>query len=258
MLEKFERYPLTFGPTPIEKLERLGAHLGGKVENLRQARGLQLGPRLRRQQAAQARIHRAGRDRVERRHARHHRRRPVQPHPDGRRGGGEDRDEMPACAGILGPARGRGLRPGRQHHAQPDHGRRRAARRPRLRHRHPRELAGGDRRRQGQGRQALRHPGRRLGAQVRRPRLCRLRRGGAGAGSAARLPVRLRRGLHRHRLDPCRHAGRLRQGRPRAPGCSASTPRRPRPRPRRRCSTSPATPPPWSSSAASRRPTTSC
>ncbi len=32
MLEKFERYPLTFGPTHIEKLERLGAHLGGKVE----------------------------------------------------------------------------------------------------------------------------------------------------------------------------------------------------------------------------------
>src|SRR5258708_26380899 len=32
MLEKFERYPLTFGPTHIEKLERLGAHLGNKVE----------------------------------------------------------------------------------------------------------------------------------------------------------------------------------------------------------------------------------
>jgi len=32
MLEKFERYPLTFGPTPIEKLERLSAHLGGNVE----------------------------------------------------------------------------------------------------------------------------------------------------------------------------------------------------------------------------------
>src|SRR3979490_2475321 len=32
MLEKFERYPLTFGPTHSEKLERLGAHLGGKVE----------------------------------------------------------------------------------------------------------------------------------------------------------------------------------------------------------------------------------
>ncbi|MCA1371549.1 1-aminocyclopropane-1-carboxylate deaminase [Bradyrhizobium sp. BRP14] len=32
MLQKFERYPLTFGPTPIEKLERLANHLGGKVQ----------------------------------------------------------------------------------------------------------------------------------------------------------------------------------------------------------------------------------
>ncbi|WP_163264217.1 1-aminocyclopropane-1-carboxylate deaminase [Chelativorans alearense] len=32
MLEKFERYPLAFGPTHIEKLERLSAHLGGGVE----------------------------------------------------------------------------------------------------------------------------------------------------------------------------------------------------------------------------------
>ncbi len=32
MLEKFARYPLTFGPTPIEKLSRLGSHLGGEVE----------------------------------------------------------------------------------------------------------------------------------------------------------------------------------------------------------------------------------
>jgi 1-aminocyclopropane-1-carboxylate deaminase len=31
MLDKFERYPLTFGPTPVEKLERLSEHLGGKV-----------------------------------------------------------------------------------------------------------------------------------------------------------------------------------------------------------------------------------
>jgi 1-aminocyclopropane-1-carboxylate deaminase len=30
--EKFSRYRLTFGPTPIEKLERLSAHLGGAVE----------------------------------------------------------------------------------------------------------------------------------------------------------------------------------------------------------------------------------
>lgn len=32
MLDAFERYPLTFGPTPIEPLPRLTAHLGGKVE----------------------------------------------------------------------------------------------------------------------------------------------------------------------------------------------------------------------------------
>jgi 1-aminocyclopropane-1-carboxylate deaminase len=31
-LEKFERYPLTFGPTPIERLPRLSAALGDKVE----------------------------------------------------------------------------------------------------------------------------------------------------------------------------------------------------------------------------------
>jgi hypothetical protein len=32
MLEKFARYPLTFGPTPIEKLARLTEHHGGDVE----------------------------------------------------------------------------------------------------------------------------------------------------------------------------------------------------------------------------------
>jgi len=32
MLEKFARYPLTFGPTPIERLPRLTAALGGEVE----------------------------------------------------------------------------------------------------------------------------------------------------------------------------------------------------------------------------------
>jgi 1-aminocyclopropane-1-carboxylate deaminase len=32
MLEKFERYPLMFGPTPIEKLKRLSEHLGGAVD----------------------------------------------------------------------------------------------------------------------------------------------------------------------------------------------------------------------------------
>ena len=32
MLQKFDRYPLTFGPTPIERLPRLSEHLGGKVD----------------------------------------------------------------------------------------------------------------------------------------------------------------------------------------------------------------------------------
>ena len=32
MLSAFERYPLTFGPSPIEKLDRLSAHLENKVE----------------------------------------------------------------------------------------------------------------------------------------------------------------------------------------------------------------------------------
>src|ERR1700729_1353152 len=32
MLAKFQRYPLTFGPTHIEKLDRLSRHLGGQVE----------------------------------------------------------------------------------------------------------------------------------------------------------------------------------------------------------------------------------
>ncbi|WP_025770459.1 1-aminocyclopropane-1-carboxylate deaminase [Thioalkalivibrio sp. HK1] len=32
MLERFERYPLTFGPTPIEALPRLSEALGGQVE----------------------------------------------------------------------------------------------------------------------------------------------------------------------------------------------------------------------------------
>ncbi|SKA04348.1 1-aminocyclopropane-1-carboxylate deaminase [Consotaella salsifontis] len=32
MLEKFDRYPLMFGPTPIERLSRLSANLGGNVE----------------------------------------------------------------------------------------------------------------------------------------------------------------------------------------------------------------------------------
>src|SRR4026207_1148458 len=31
-LDDFERYPLTFGPSPIHPLKRLSEHLGGKAE----------------------------------------------------------------------------------------------------------------------------------------------------------------------------------------------------------------------------------
>ena len=32
LVQQFDRYPLTFGPTPIEHLPRLSAALGGKVQ----------------------------------------------------------------------------------------------------------------------------------------------------------------------------------------------------------------------------------
>ena len=64
-------------------------------------------------------------------------------------------------------------------------------------------------------RQTLRHSGRRVGPSARRARLCRLRRGGAGAGSGARLQVRLHLRLLGDRLDAGRHGGGLRRRRPR-------------------------------------------
>ena len=54
-LHEFPRYPLTFGPSPVHQLDRLTKHLGGATR-LGQARGLQLGARLRRQQDPQARV----------------------------------------------------------------------------------------------------------------------------------------------------------------------------------------------------------
>ena len=55
-LDDFPRYPLTFGPSPIHPLPRLSAASGRQGRDLGQARGLQLGHRLRRQQGAQARV----------------------------------------------------------------------------------------------------------------------------------------------------------------------------------------------------------
>ena len=104
MLEKFERYPLTFGPTHIEKLERLGAHLGGKVELYAKREdcnsGLAFGGnKLRKLEYiipdaiasnADTLVSIGGRA--------------VEPHPHGRGGRGQDRHEMPAGAGKLGAA----------------------------------------------------------------------------------------------------------------------------------------------------------
>ena len=119
MLEKFERYPLTFGPTPIEKLEPAVGASRRRGRDLCQARGLQLGPRVRRQQDPQARVHHPRRARVQCRHARDDRRRAVEPYAPGRGGRGEARHEVPAGAGELGALPGCRLRPRRQHPDEP-------------------------------------------------------------------------------------------------------------------------------------------
>ena len=109
MLEKFERYPLTFGPTPIEKLSRLSAHLGGHVELYAKREdcnsGLAFGGnKLRKLEYiipdaiasnADTLVSIGG---VQSNHTRH-----------GRGGRGENRHEVPPGAGGLGSPRRRGL-----------------------------------------------------------------------------------------------------------------------------------------------------
>ena len=63
LLAKFDRYPLTFGPTPIEHLPRLTEALGGKVQIYAKRDDCNSGLAHGRQQAAQAGIHRARRHR---------------------------------------------------------------------------------------------------------------------------------------------------------------------------------------------------
>ncbi len=127
-ISSFERFPLLFGPSPVHRLERLTAHLGGA--DLGQAGGLQLGHRLRRQQDAQAGVPGRRRARAGLRHAGLDRRRPVQPHPSGRRGRRARRPQVRADPGELGRLAGRRLRQGGQHPAQPAGGGRRAADQP--------------------------------------------------------------------------------------------------------------------------------
>ncbi len=101
-LADFPREPLLFGPSPVHRLERLSAHLGGRRRDLGEARRLQLRPRVRRQQDAQARVPRRRRARAGLRHARVDRRRAVEPHAPGRRGRRASRLEVRARAGALG------------------------------------------------------------------------------------------------------------------------------------------------------------
>ena len=70
--------------------------------DLGEARGLQLRPRLRRQQDPQARVPRRRRARAGLRHARLDRRRPVEPHAPGGRGRRAPRSRLRARAGALG------------------------------------------------------------------------------------------------------------------------------------------------------------
>ena len=152
---------------------------------LGEARRLQLGPRVRRQQDAQARVPRCRRARAGLRHARLDRRRAVEPHAAGRSGRRASRLEVRARAGALGRVGRPGLRDGREHPALADHGRGRPALGRGVRHRVPAELGGRARLGRSGRRQAVCDPGRRVRSSARRARLRALGRRGGGSRSAS-------------------------------------------------------------------------
>ena len=178
-------------------------------EPVGEARRLQLRPRLRRQQDAQARVPRRGRARAGLRHARLDRRRAVEPHAPGRRRRRAPRARVRARAGALGRLAGRRLRPRRQHPALPPDGRRRAARTGRVRDRLQGELGAGARDVEAAGGKpyaipagASDHPLGGLGFAAGRRRWPRRRR--------ARRVLRHRDRLLGDRLDAGRHGRGLR------------------------------------------------
>ena len=252
-VERFERVPLLFGPSPVHRLERLSEHLGGERRRLGEARGLQLGTRVRRKQGAEARVPRRGRARDGLRHARVHRRRAVEPHAAGRGRRGSARSPLRPRAGALGGLAGRRLRQGRQHPPLADHGGGRPARPLRLRHRDPQELGGCARVRRGDRRHAVPDPGRCLRPPARRPRVRALGGRGRRAGARARRLLRHRRRLLRDRLDAGRDDRRASQPSRPSVQSSGSTGRPPSRRPGIRSRGSREPPPRRSSSDASSR-----
>ena len=214
-LEKFPRHKLTFGPTPIEKLERLSAHLGGKVEIFAKRddcnSGLAFGGNKTRKleylvpdalaQSCDTLVTIGG---IQSNHTR----------------------QVAAVAAKLG-MKCRLVQENwvDYHDAVYDRvgnilmsrlmGAHVRAGRGRLRDQFQAELGAGAGGREARGRQALRHPGRRVRSPARRARLCRLRRRGEGAGSGARMQVRLYLRLLGDRLDPGRHGGGFRRRRTR-------------------------------------------
>ena len=138
---RLPRHPLTFGPSPIHPLPRLSEHLGGQVEIWAKREdcnsGIAFGGnKVRKLEYLVAEALAQGL-----RHAGLDRRRAVEPHPRRHRRGRAPRPARGDRARALGRLARRGLRQGRQHPAQPDHGRRRPAGPGRLRHRHSRQLA---------------------------------------------------------------------------------------------------------------------
>ena len=230
-IERFERVPLLFGPSPVHRLERLSEHLGGEVDiwakredcNSGLAYG---GNKVRKLEylAADALAHGL-------RHARLHRRRAVEPHAAGRGRRGSARSPLRPRAGALGGLAGRRLRQGRQHPPLADHGGGRPARPLRLRHRDPQELGGRARIRRGERRHAVRDPGRCLRPPARRSRVRALGGRGRRAGARARRLLRHRRRLLRDRLDAGRDDRRVRSPARPSVQSSGSTGRRPSRRP---------------------------
>ena len=101
-LEDFPRVAAPFGPSPgppARAAERAPRRRG---RDLGQARGLQLRPRVRREQDAEARVPGGRRARAGLRHARLDRRRPVESHAPGGGGRCSARPRVRARAGALG------------------------------------------------------------------------------------------------------------------------------------------------------------